>query len=659
MGPGGYGQQKMKILFLASDIIKTKGGIQVFNRYLLEALVDSGHTLSVISINDTDSPKHARYSFLPIAKSGFFRKSRFILNTLRESLTFKPDFILCGHINFSFLCSLVSAIFKIPYLTLTHGIEAWQPRGLKRLGLKKSYRIISVSAFTKEKILKSLAGYPKEHIAVLSNTFDPEKFIIQPKPEHLMRKFNITCEDKVLLTVARLSKSEQYKGYDTVIAVIKEISREIPNLKYIIVGSGDDEKRIVRLIKDFALEGKVILAGAVPHEEIQDYYSLCDLFIMPSSGEGFGIAFIEALACGKPAIAGKLDASPEALLDGSLGILVDPGNFGEIKEAVLNILKRQAPDRLYDSVYLRQSISDAYGMGKFRDSVRANFSESALSIQAKDRMHQECVLDIRPIKGWVAINIKEVWNYRELLVFIVWREVKIRYKQTVLGVAWAIIQPFMMMVVFSLFFGKFIKVPREGIPYPLFSYAAIMPWLLFSESITRCTASIIDETSLIKKVYFPRLIMPIANIISPLVDFGFSSLVFFGLMLYYGFMPTLKILLLPFFLLLALITALAVGLWLSAINVKYRDVRYVIPFLIQFWFFASPVVYSSTSLPASWQWIYGLNPMVGVIEGFRWVLLGTQPPAAAMFISFSWVLVILFFGAFYFRRMEKTFADVV
>lgn len=649
----------MKILFLVSDIIKSKGGIQVFNRYLLDALVESGHSLSVISINDTDSLERTNCSFFPIARFGFFKKIEFILCAFRQGLGFKPDLILCGHINFSFLSLVLSAIFKLPFITITHGIEAWHVRGLKRLGLKNSHRIISVSRHTKEKILKNLVKYPKEHVLILPNAVDPEKFRVQPRPKHLMRKFNIRPEDRVLLTVARLSKSEQYKGYDKVITVLKELSKEIPKLKYIIVGEGDDEKRIKKLIRDFSLEDKVILAGPVPYEEIQDYYSLSDLFIMPSKGEGFGITFIEALACGKPAVAGNTDASAEALLGGSLGILVNPDNFSEIKEAVLKLLNNKAPEKLYDSAYLRQSTSDAYGVSKFKNSVGNLFSGFAAKSSNKTGVGQERILEIRPIKGWVAINIKEVWEYRELLFFIVWREIKIRYRQTVLGVAWAVIQPFMMMVVFSLFFGKFVRVPREGIPYPLFTYAGILPWLLFSESATRCTSSIIDETGLINKVYFPRLIMPLANIISPVVDFGFSSIVFFGLMLYYGFMPTLKIIFLPFFLLLAMITALSVGLWLSAINVKYRDVRYVIPFFIQFWFFASPVVYSSTSLPASWQWLYGLNPMVGVIEGFRWMLVGTQPPAAAMFISFSLVLVILVTGAFYFRRMEKTFADIL
>lgn len=266
---------------------------------------------------------------------------------------------------------------------------------------------------------------------------------------------------------------------------------------------------------------------------------------------------------------------------------------------------------------------------------------------------------IRPLRGWIPINFKELWAYRELLYFLIWRDIKVRYKQTILGATWAVIQPFLMMVVFTLFFGKFIKVPRESISYPLFSYAALLPWMLFSEAVSRSTNSTVQEANLIMKVYFPKLVLPLSGILSPLVDFGFSFLVFTGLMFYFNFAPTIKILLLPIFLLLTLITALAIGLWLSAINVRYRDVRYIIPFLIQFWFFASPVVYSSRSLPKSWQLIYGLNPMVGVIEGFRWVLLGTEPPGALMVVSIIIIVVLLISGAFNFRRMERIFADVV
>lgn len=266
---------------------------------------------------------------------------------------------------------------------------------------------------------------------------------------------------------------------------------------------------------------------------------------------------------------------------------------------------------------------------------------------------------VRPARGWVPVNLRELWEYRELIYFLTWREIKVRYKQTVLGFAWAIIQPLMMMIVFTLFFGNLAKVPSEGIPYPLFNYTALLPWTLFAEGILRSSTSLVQQTSLIQKVYFPRLVMPLAGILSPLVDFCIAFLILIGLMIYYGYAPTVRVLLLPGFVVLAMMTSLGVGLWLSSINVKYRDVRYAIPFLIQLWLFASPVVYSSSLLPERWQVIYGLNPMSGVIEGFRWALLGTDPPGALMAVSVAIVVVILVAGAYYFRRSEKNFADVV
>lgn len=266
---------------------------------------------------------------------------------------------------------------------------------------------------------------------------------------------------------------------------------------------------------------------------------------------------------------------------------------------------------------------------------------------------------IRPLRGWTPIQLGDLWKYRELIYFLTWREIKVRYKQTVLGFAWAIIQPFMMMIVFTLFFGTLAKVPSEGIPYPLFNYAALLPWTLFAEGITRSSMSMVQEANLVKKVYFPRLVMPLSGILSPLVDFAIAFTILIGMMFFYGYAPTVNVLWLPAFIILALLTALGVGLWLSAINVQYRDVRYVIPFLIQLWLFASPVVYSSSLLPERFQIIYGLNPMAGVIEGFRWTLLGTEPPDSLIAISVIVVIVILISGAFYFRHNEKTFADVV
>jgi len=266
---------------------------------------------------------------------------------------------------------------------------------------------------------------------------------------------------------------------------------------------------------------------------------------------------------------------------------------------------------------------------------------------------------IQPLRGRIPINLGELWAYRELLYFLIWRDIKVRYKQTILGFAWAILQPFMMMVVFSLFFGNLLKVPSEGIPYPLFNYAAVLPWTLFAQGITRSSESLVANINMVQKVYFPRLIMPLASILAPLVDFAIAFVILIGIMFYFGYPPTLSILWLPVFIILLLITSLGVGLWLSVINVKYRDVRYAVPFLTQLWLFASPVVYASSLLPQKFQAIYGLNPMAGVIEGFRWALLGTDPPGSLIAISVTIVLVILITGVFYFRKSEKNFADVI
>jgi lipopolysaccharide transport system permease protein len=269
------------------------------------------------------------------------------------------------------------------------------------------------------------------------------------------------------------------------------------------------------------------------------------------------------------------------------------------------------------------------------------------------------IINIRPMTGWVPIDLKEIWEYRELLQAFVVRDIKVRYKQTALGAAWAVIQPLLMMVVFTLFFGKLAKIPSEGIPYPIFSYAALLPWTLFAEGLTRSTSSMISNAGIMTKVYFPRLILPISGVVSPLVDFAIAFVILLGMMLYFGFYPTVNIIWLPAFIILALATSLGVGLWLSALNVQYRDFQYTVPFLIQLWLFASPVVYPSTLLPEPYRMIYGLNPMAGVIEGFRWALLGTSPPSSLILISVVVVIAILVSGAFYFRRMEKIFADVV
>ncbi len=270
------------------------------------------------------------------------------------------------------------------------------------------------------------------------------------------------------------------------------------------------------------------------------------------------------------------------------------------------------------------------------------------------------VILIKPSRGWAHLRLRDLWEYRELLFFLIWRDIKVRYKQTVLGVAWAIIQPFFAMVVFSVFFGRLAKVPSDGLPYPVFAYCALLPWQLFSHALTESGNSLVASQNLITKVYFPRLVIPLAACLAGFVDFAIAFLVLLGMMAYYGIAPTVAVTTLPLFILLALATALGVGLWLSALNVEYRDVRYTIPFLTQFWLFATPIAYPSSLIPERWRAFYGLNPMAGVVEAFRWSLLGkAEPPGPLLAVSSAVVLLLLIGGLYYFRRMERTFADVI
>jgi lipopolysaccharide transport system permease protein len=267
---------------------------------------------------------------------------------------------------------------------------------------------------------------------------------------------------------------------------------------------------------------------------------------------------------------------------------------------------------------------------------------------------------LRPSRGWSALELGDIWKYRELLFFLTWRELKVRYQQTLLGAAWAIIQPLMQMIVFTFIFGGIARMTSEGIPYPIFSYTALLPWGLFAKSLTDAGRSMVMNRNMITKIYFPRLIIPIASVFSGLVDFMVAFVILLGLMVYYHITPTRAILLLPLFMLLAIVAALGVGLWLSAMNVQYRDVGHVLPFLTQFWMFVTPVIYPASRIPAKWQLLYSLNPMTGVVEGFRWALLGTSSaPTSMMAVSAAISIILLIGGLFYFRRMERTFADMI
>jgi lipopolysaccharide transport system permease protein len=267
---------------------------------------------------------------------------------------------------------------------------------------------------------------------------------------------------------------------------------------------------------------------------------------------------------------------------------------------------------------------------------------------------------IRPTGGWAALNLRDLWVYRELVYFMTWRDLKVRYKQTLLGAAWAILQPFLTMVVFSIFFGSLAGVPSDGVPYPIFSYTALIPWTLFSKALQDASRSLVNSSHMITKVYFPRMILPLASVLAGIVDFLIAFVVLLGMMVFYQVTPTANIWTIPLFLLLALVTATGVSLWLSALNVLYRDINYVLPFLTQFWMYITPIAYPSSMVPEKWRLLYAVNPMTGVVEGFRWALLGSgQAPGLMTLVSSAVAIVLLVSGMFYFKRMERLFADMV
>jgi len=301
------------------------------------------------------------------------------------------------------------------------------------------------------------------------------------------------------------------------------------------------------------------------------------------------------------------------------------------------------------------------GQVNLRDDPTEMSPAATLTEQADAAQTQHATsLLIEPTRGWVSLGLGELWRYRELIYFFIWRDIKVRYKQTILGGAWAIIQPFFTMLIFSIFFGRLAKIPSDSVPYPIFTYTALVPWQFFANGITQSSTSLVSGSNLVTKVYFPRLALPISKVLSGVVDFMLAFVMLIGMMLYYHIAPTAHVLWLPFFFLLALTTSLGVSAWFSAMHVQFRDVQYAVPFLVQVWMFATPVAYPSSLLPEPWRTVYGINPMVGVVEGFRWALLGTKTaPGPMVFVSSLVSIALLVGGVFYFRRLEKTFADVV
>jgi len=293
-------------------------------------------------------------------------------------------------------------------------------------------------------------------------------------------------------------------------------------------------------------------------------------------------------------------------------------------------------------------------------TLKRTGSSRMVSVLSVEDAGKTSVVVIQPTKGLFHLDLNAIWHYQELLYFLIWRDIKVRYKQTVIGAGWAICQPLMTMVIFTVVFGNFAKIPSDGLPYPIFAYTALLPWNYFAQAISHSGISLVGNANLISKVYFPRLIIPLSAAVAPLVDFVVAFVVLLGMMAWYGIVPTWHVVTLPLFLLIALVAALAVGLWLSALNVKYRDVGYTIPFLIQFWMYASPVAYPVSLVPEKWRLLYSLNPMAGVIEGFRWALLKQESPdLGVMLISAVMIMTLLLGGIVYFGRMEQTFADIV
>ncbi|HUW11360.1 MAG TPA: ABC transporter permease [Anaerolineae bacterium] len=279
---------------------------------------------------------------------------------------------------------------------------------------------------------------------------------------------------------------------------------------------------------------------------------------------------------------------------------------------------------------------------------------------------QRCAMDelpeivIRPSRGWRWLDLRELWAYRELIYFLTWRDIKVRYKQTAIGVAWAVLQPLAMMAVFTLFFGRMAQMPSEGVPYPVFVLAGLVPWQLFARALTESSSSLVTDQRLITKVYFPRLIVPLSTVLAAIVDLLIALGLLLILMPVFGVWPDGRIAALPVFILLLVVTALGVGFWLSALNVEYRDVRYVVPFLTQFWLFVTPVIYPTSQVPEGWRFLYALNPMVSAVEGFRWSLLGVgEGPSAVMAISAGVALLLFLTGIVWFRRLERTFVDTM
>lgn len=360
----------MKIFLIIPEVLRSGGGIQVYNNFVIKGLKELGHSVSVLSMNDTDALN--KIKFFPAGRYRTLKKPIFVLKMFEELINYKPDLIICGHVNFAYLCMLANKIFNIPYYVFTYGIDVFKMGKIQISGIIHSQKIVTISNFTREAIVKQIKERNINNFFLLPPPFNPERFKPSSKPGYLLERWGIKQDDKVLLTVARLSKVENYKGYDRVLFALSTLFQTPLSfkLKYVIVGSGDDIDRVRTLIKELNLENNVILTGYVSDQELPDYYNLCDVFVMPSKGEGFGIVFVEALACGKPVIAGNRDASKDTLMNGEIGILIDPDNIKELTTAIEKVIKKEVEKKLLEPEYLRKRVTEIYGYDKFKERLK-------------------------------------------------------------------------------------------------------------------------------------------------------------------------------------------------------------------------------------------------------------------------------------------------
>ncbi len=655
----------MKITALVTDIGRTCGGLQKFNAHLLEGVVSHGHTVSVVSLGDRSVPvlDPAAASFVACGAGGPFRKIIFVWRALQVVLRQRPDAVLCAHAHLLPVCVLLQFLTRTPFLAVCHGIESWHLRLPQLWALQRARAIVCVSSYTRQQVLKQLVSYPVERTALLANTVDTNRFVPREKSRSLRERLGIKDDESVVLTVARLDARERYKGYDDILRVFPEVLKERPQTVYLLVGDGSDVERIKRLVGQLGLSGRVIMPGFVSDDDLVDYYNLCDVYAMPSTGEGFGIVFLEALSCGKPVIASDQDASAEVLGFGELGTIVPGLKPQLLQKAIIGHLSGQIDPALRDGEQLRAKVAARYGKEEFKRNLEALFERLKLAHEdvLRRQIDAKGAAVIRPSGFWGRLSLRELMEYRELLFFLVWRDVKVRYKQTAIGVLWAVLQPFVTMVVFSLFFRKLMKMPSEGnIPYAVFSYAGLLIWTYFSSAVSSSGNSLINNAYLITRVYFPRIIIPLAAALGGLFDYAIALVILFFLMAFYGIAPNALILLLPVVVFMAFFTVVGFGLWLAALNVRYRDIRYGIPFFIQMLLFISPVIYPVTVLPDRFRWVLALNPVGGVINFHRACLLGYASVDLLLIgVSFAVSFVLFVTGLVYFRRTERTFADLI